>query len=109
MVTPDRRVGDRSEPVKPDDSYSERLDKLLHANFGSRWRQTLTLHVRGDVLSWLIRLAEVGLQTKATEYAADRTIHRAEAVASLADWGLDIKAIVEAAEAYFRREKLKGR
>jgi hypothetical protein len=105
MVTPDRRVGDRSQPVQPDDSHYERLGKLIYANFGNNWRQQLTLQVSGDVLSWVIRLAEVGLETKRSHFATSSLVRPSEAAASLADWDMNIGEVVKAAEEYFRSKK----
>jgi hypothetical protein len=104
MTTPANNVGDRSQPVEPSDSYRERLNKLLYANLGHNWRHQISISVSAGTLSWLIYLAEVGLETKRADFASDKSIRPVEAAINLAEWRSDIEEVVMAAEEHIRRK-----
>jgi hypothetical protein len=79
------------EPVKEEGPW-ERLCKALRNKLGNDWRKDVTVTLRADTLSWLVHLAERGINARAEDFrseAKDRGLDAAS-VASLSSWSMDL-------------------
>jgi hypothetical protein len=55
-------------PKAPREVREERLREVLFNRFGDNWRHHLAVILRADTLSWLLSLAEEGLQHRRAEW-----------------------------------------
>lgn len=99
------------EPKKPDPepSDSDRLYAVLMARYGTNWSgKTVKVEVRVDALTWIIRLAEWGLDQRRKEWRETKPAERdVGLMMSLGSWAGDIQTLVDAAIAEV--EKSKGK
>lgn len=74
----------------------------MQVKFGDNWRHELKITIRGDTLSWFIKLIEMGIEAQTREWRniglgkIPRQLDASE-IASIGSWKLDLARMVDQA------------
>lgn len=84
---------------KKEKSLEQRLEEILYAKLGTDYRRDLSLTIRADALSWVLKLAVWGLEARLEKYRnTPREKRNVADVASIGSFEIDLEAMLSAIE-----------